>query len=140
MSDQKDTVIYLDCPECEEENRVRLSSDIKCHKCQKSLLGFKYIQKPLIKVSTALLIGGLSGHWIDDFFEFKRYPIKIEHSIIENCLSGYSMPLKYFDFKEKREICICALEKTEKKFDYKDLEENSEGFFQIFRENVAQCQ
>ena len=52
------------------------------------------------------------GVYIDEKIETDRYPMSIEHSLIENCISSYQKPLNKLDIRKKKEVCICALEDT----------------------------
>ncbi len=90
------------------------------------------------------ILGNVSGHHIDDLvekynLEIDRYPIKIEYSIIENCISSYDKPLKYSHIRNKKEVCICALDKTELVYDYKSFKYNQNGFIEIFENKSKEC-
>ena len=39
MSENKNNVLEVDCPHCYEENKINLSSTIKCKHCDEPLIG-----------------------------------------------------------------------------------------------------
>ena len=90
------------------------------------------------------ILGNVSGHHIDDLvekynLEIDRYPIKVEHSIIESCISSHEKPLKRSHIINKKEICICALDKTELEYDYESFQYDTDGFIEIFERNSREC-
>ena len=86
-----------------------------------------------------MIFGLGSGIAIDESFKTDRYPISVEHSIIENCTSLYDKPLQRGSYKNKRNICICALSKTENILDYGDYKEDKYQFLDIFEEQSKKC-
>ena len=88
---------------------------------------------------TAIILGIGGGIFLDETLETDRYPINIEYSIIDSCLSSYEEPLKRGYYKQKRDICICALEKTENELDYSDYKKDKNGFFNIFEREAKEC-
>lgn len=138
MSENKDNILEVDCPHCYQENKINLQKAIKCKHCEKPLLGEKYT-KPIVSVLTAMIFGLGSGIAIDESFETDRYPISVEHSIIENCISSYNKPLKKSYYKNKRNTCICALKKTEDILDYGDYKDDQYQFLNIFEQESKKC-
>ena len=138
MSENKNNILEIDCPHCFEENKINLSSAIKCKHCDKPLIGEKY-SKPIISVMTAIILGIGGGIILDEKFETDRYPIIIEYSIIDSCLSSNKTPLRRGYYKNKRNICICALKKTESKLDYDDFKEDENNFLDIFENKARKC-
>ena len=68
MSENQDNILEIDCPYCYEENKINLSSTIKCKHCSEPLIGEKY-SKPIISVMTAIILGIGSGIFLDEKFE-----------------------------------------------------------------------
>ena len=131
------------CPNCEEENIIKLSSEIKCKKCEKDLTKWRYskITKKVLGAGTAFILGVAPAYEIGKHIHSEnRYPIATEYSIVHSCISSYSTPLKRVQIKNKKAICICALSKTMKKIDYDDFKEDQEKFIDIFEQKAAQCQ
>ena len=138
MSENKNNILEIDCPHCYEENKINLSSAIKCKHCNEPLIGEKY-SKPIISVMTAMILGISGGIFLDETFETDRYPINIEYNIIDSCLSNYEEPLKRGYYKQKRNICICALKKTENELDYGDYKKDKNNFLNIFEKEAKEC-
>jgi len=85
----------------------------------------------IASILSIFILGNVSGHHIDDLvekynLEIDRYPIKVEHSIIENCISSYEQPLKYNHIRKKKELCIC-------------FEFDNEEFLNIFENKAKKC-
>ena len=101
-------------------------------------------KKKITSVLGVFILGAVSGHHIDDLvekynLEIDRYPIKVEHSIIENCISAYEKPLKRSHIRNKKEICICALDKTELEYNYESFRYDSNNFIEIFENHSRGC-
>ncbi len=101
-------------------------------------------KKKIASILGVFILGSVSGHHIDDLvekynLEIDRYPIKVEHSIIENCISSYSKPLKRSHIENKKEVCICALDKTELEYDYESFQYNTSGFIEVFESKSREC-
>jgi uncharacterized protein YcfL len=98
----------------------------------------------IASVLSIFVLGSVSGHHIDDLvekynLEIDRYPIEVEHSIIENCISSHEKPLKRSHIRNKKEICICALDKTELEYDYDNFMYDNNGFIEIFESKSREC-
>ena len=128
-------ILEIDCPHCLEENKINLSSEIKCKNCNESLIGEKY-KKPIISVMTAIILGIGGGIYLDEKFETDRYPINIEYNIIHSCLSSYEEPLNERYYKNKKRTCVCALGKTENEIDFEEYENK---FLDIFEDKAKEC-
>ena len=131
------------CPNCEEENAIKLSSEIKCKKCEKDLTKWKYskFRKPIIGAMTAIMIGTPAAYQIGKHMHSEdRYPVATEYSIVNSCISQYSEPLRRVYIKQKKVICVCALSNTMKSIDYEDYKKDQEKFLDIFEQKAAQCQ
>jgi len=115
---------------------LKLPSEIKDTQDNK----FKVVA---IETFSAVLLGGILGHHIDNYFEKTRYPIAVEYTIINNCISSYQKPMKGSHYQKKTEMCICALSKTMEDFDYSDYKKDKKNdrtsFFHIFEKKVEEC-
>jgi hypothetical protein len=102
----------------------------------------RYI-KPLVKGGsifvTAILMGIGTGVVIDEPFESDRYPIDVEYSIIERTLSSDNTPVSRKRYQQKKEICIEALEETQKDFDYAEFKESPIAFMNEYEKQVRQA-
>ena len=101
-------------------------------------------KKKVATILMALMVGGISGHYIDDIIEkynlqTDRYPINIEYKIIEKCISNYDEPISERVHGNKRDICICALEKTEIEYSYELFRTDQNIFLNTFEVNAREC-
>ena len=131
------------CPNCEEENIIKLSSEIKCKKCEKDLTKWRYskITKKVLGAGTAFILGVAPAYEIGKHMHVEeRYPIATEYSIVNSCISQYSKPLRRVYIRQKKAICVCALSNTMKSIDYDEYKKDQEKFIDIFEQKAAQCQ
>lgn len=96
--------------------------------------------KPLISTFTAILIGGIGVYEIDKrFFAEHRYPVSVEYEVVDACVNSSRAALSSDQYKRKKEICSCALEKTQKDFPYKEMRKDESGFISRLRESAKGC-
>ena len=138
---KKMEVLEISCPNCDKENIIKLSSEIKCKHCEKSLTKTKYekLKKPFIETLTAVIIGSVGGYQITEYFDTDRYPMNIEHSILENCISSYNEPLRTSHIRDKKNVCVCAFSKTIQDYDYSEFKKSQDKFLVIFKNNLNEC-
>ena len=102
----------------------------------------RYI-KPLVKGGsifvTAILMGIGTGVVIDEPFEAERYPIDVEYSIIERTLSSDNTPVSRKRYQQKKEICIEALEETQKDFSYTEFKDTPIAFMNEYEKQVRKA-
>lgn len=101
-------------------------------------------KKKVASILMTLTVGGVSGHYVDDIIEkynlqADRYPVGTEYRIIEKCISNYNEPISKKIYGNKREICICALEKTELDYEYSLFREDKDEFLNVFEINAREC-
>ncbi len=138
-----DSKLEITCPNCDEENTIKLSSEIKCKKCEEDLTKLKYskFKKPIIGAMTDFMIGTPAAYQIGKYMHSEdRYPVAIEYLIVNSCISQYKRPLRKAYIKQKKAICVCALSNTMKNIDYKEYKKDQEKFMDIFEQKAAQCQ
>jgi len=137
------TKLEIVCPNCEEENTVKLSSEIKCKKCEKDLSTWKYgkIAKKVMCSGTAIVIGSISAYHVGKHIHSEdRYPIATEYSIVNSCVSNYSKPLRRIHIQQKKAICISVLSEIMKEFDYDDYKKDQAKFLDIFESKASKYQ
>tara|TARA_B100000446_G_scaffold184189_2_gene205715 strand:- start:3266 stop:3664 length:399 start_codon:yes stop_codon:yes gene_type:complete len=129
----------IECPKCFKENNLNLEAKVNCGHCKEEITGYTY-KKPLISATTALMIGAGGFYAVDQVvLADDRYPVTTEYSIIDSCLNNYREPIAYRIYDEKREVCICTLEKTMEEFSYNDFKEGQEAFIKVFEGKVKEC-
>lgn len=133
--------IEIICGSCSKENTVKLSNELKCKHCEDKITGKKYIRKPWILIPTTIVVlsGVAGGVYIDEKFETDRYPMSIEHSLIENCISSYEKPLDRSNIRKKKEVCICALEDTISDVSYSEYKDSKSLFIRVFGNKAKGC-
>lgn len=134
--------MQVECPSCKTDNKIEYAENIICTNCKGSFTGhaFKKYKKPLISSTTALIIGVYGTFKIDNtFFEEKRLPIPIEYELIDSCVNSSSRALRSSKYISKKETCMCALEQTLLKIDYKEMKKNESLFMTRFNNNIRVC-
>ena len=133
--------IEITCGSCSKDNTIKLSNELKCKHCEEEITGKKYIKKPWILIPTtiAVLSGVAGGVYIDEKIETDRYPMSIEHSLIENCISSYEKPLNRSNIRKKKEVCICALEDTINDISYSEYKDSKSLFIRVFENKSREC-
>ncbi|MGO3891389.1 MAG: hypothetical protein ACTJHW_10465 [Paenalcaligenes sp.] len=97
-------------------------------------------KKPLISTFTAILIGGFAVYEIDKrFFAENRYPVAVEYEVVEACVNAGHSALTVAQQKRKKEICTCALVKTQVDIPYKDMKKDGKNFFSRLKEETSSC-
>lgn len=107
-------------------------------------------KEKIIPILSVLIIGGVSGHHIDDLIEqyniqnepiveYTRYPLVKEFEIMQNCISNSKNPLPINLYKKKKDICACALEKTELEYSYNQYLPYDDVFLNIFEKKANEC-
>lgn len=104
--EKKENHIEVECPHCEHENKIKLSNDISCKECKKTLVGFKY-KSFLVSTAVVLSFGAAGGSVGDTFLNISRPSVKTEYKMMRQCISKYS---GYSSSKTIRNNCICAVE------------------------------
>jgi len=99
----------------------------------------------IVSILSTLTIGAVGGHHIDDIvekynLEIGRYPMKVEYTITNSCLSSVEKPMSIAKYRKKFEHCICAFEETQFKYDYASYQLDENEFLDIFEESAKECQ
>lgn len=134
--------MQVECPSCQTDNQIEYAENIVCSACKESFNGhaFKKFKKPLISASTALIIGIYGTYKVDDiFFEEKRLPIQLEYELIDSCVNSSNKALRSSRYISKKEACMCALEQTLLKLDYREMKKNEALFMTRFNSNIRIC-
>ncbi len=104
MSEEiKENVLEVECPHCEKENEIKLSSEINCKECNKSLLGSKY-KSFLFSTATVLALGAGGGAIGDSYLNINRASVKTEYKMMKQCIDSYGYSTRV------RDTCSCAVE------------------------------
>jgi ribosomal protein L37AE/L43A len=133
--------IEIVCSKCSKDNTVKLSDKLHCKHCEEEITSKKYIKKPWILIPTTIAVfsGIAGGVYIDESIETDRYPMAVEHSLLESCISLDERPLRPVNIEKKKEICVRALEKTIKEVEYSVYEDNVNLFMRSFGKHANDC-
>ncbi len=110
-----------------------------CRKCGNGLSGKIYYQFGKLPVALALALGIGSTWAVTEIVQTNRYPILVEHAIVESCINEPMRPYSKYQVLRKRQICGCALEATQSEFDEKEYGENTREFLRTFEKKAASC-
>lgn len=134
--------MIIECPSCCKDNKISFGENIICCECHKSFSGHSYkkFKKPLISVTTALIVGAFGSYKADQiFFTVDRYPISIEYELINLCTNSSRIIMDRERHINKTKVCICALDKTMQEVSYSDLKKSESMFSTRFRNNIGSC-
>ena len=140
----KKTTLNIVCPNCSHENKIEYGENILCSECNKTFAGhtYKRFKKPLVSATTALIIGAVGAHQINEHvLERERYPVSVEYEIMDNCINSSRYGMNSQWRADKAKVCACALRKTMNDIPYGEMEEEggSRQFSTRFRSAVAEC-
>ncbi|MGM0497922.1 MAG: hypothetical protein ACQESJ_08395 [Bacteroidota bacterium] len=135
---EENNIISIQCPKCKKKNAIALSKPVECSNC-KTILTQKKKAGGVAIIVAALVIGLGSGHLMDDAFEKNRYPINVEYSLIDSCVSFNEEPLSYKNYYRKKDICECALLKTQEEFNYYQYKQEENEFMKTFTRYASKC-
>lgn len=133
--------MQITCQNCEKLNNINLERKVNCGSCHQEIVTYKEGKFNFTgtTLTTALLVAVGGGYVFNEYIEDKRYPIEAEYALIESCSTYDRVSLSKVQFEEKRNLCICALEKTEDNILYKDIDENTEDFITELKNNIKIC-
>lgn len=134
--------MQIECPSCNTVNKIDFGEKIVCSECKNSFAGhlYKKFKKPFMSATTALLIGAYGTYGIDKtFFEEQRYPVSVEYELVDSCVNSSHSLMRTVEYIEKKRTCICALNKTMEKVNYKKFQESESEFLTHFTRSIVSC-
>jgi len=134
--------MLIKCPNCSKANDLNLETDVNCGHCKKTLRGHTYgkVKTSVAAVVIAFGVGAFATKKIDDYTgSADRYSIKSEYAIIEICLTSSQRALALYQYKGKKEDCICALSKVQKTYGVKDFNEKTDEYLAAFDSAARVC-
>ncbi len=97
-------------------------------------------KKPLVSTLTAVFIGAFGFYKIDQhFLTVHRYPVSVEYEIIDACVNANRSLMSTEQYKRKKEICSCALVRTQEDFPFKEMRKDASGLTSRLREHSKSC-
>ncbi|MCJ2375561.1 hypothetical protein LNL84_01795 [Vibrio sp. ZSDZ34] len=129
----------IECPHCQEDNRIEFAENISCKKCEKNFKGFKFSKRKLVSAGSALVIGTVGGYAVNNKFDEERYPLEVEYAIVDTCVNSSKSMVSVSWYENKRDACLCTLRKTEQDISYSDYKSDEASFIASFRHNARSC-
>lgn len=85
------------------------------------------------------MIGVVGGQKVIEHFSSDRYPMSVEHSILESCIASDEKPLKTNQIQNKKNICVCSFYKTLEEYDYEEYKKDEYSFLNTFDKKSKEC-
>lgn len=134
--------MLIKCPSCSKSNDLNFQADVNCGHCQAALSGHTYgkVKTSVVAIAIAVGVGAFATKKVDDFTGLAdRYSIKNEYAIIEICLTSSQQALALYQYKGKKEDCICALGKVQKRYGVRDYNEKPSEYLAAFDSAASSC-
>ncbi|ELA7017093.1 hypothetical protein RA809_004647 [Vibrio parahaemolyticus] len=122
----------------DEDGNLKVKVTTYCSECSSVIEKFT-IQKPLKALGLSLLAAYGGSNFIDYAISDNRYPLKVETEIFDSCLNSYERPLKHSAYRDKKSICLCALQDTMNEISFTRYRVDEEGFLNAFSRNAKGC-
>ncbi|GHA48037.1 hypothetical protein ACFFLZ_16145 [Photobacterium aphoticum] len=129
----------ITCPHCNVNNNIAFADHISCKECDKSFKGKKFSERKFISATTALAIGAFGGYKVNTAWDETRYPLNVEYAIVDTCLNSAKNLIAVSRYENKREICLCSLEKTMEVVPYSSFNDDQGPFLAVFRQKAKTC-
>lgn len=124
----KENQIKLKCI-CDNENNIYLSSDIKCKKCNETLIGHTY-KRIILPITLTIGLSAVGGALIDDSLNLNRASVKVEYKMMKQCINIFG----------HRDTCACAVESMSGFIDAQKARfYGSNGLRKILTERYNEC-
>jgi hypothetical protein len=134
--------MLIKCPSCSKTNDLNFEADVSCGHCKKTLRGHTYgrVKSSVAAIVIAFGVGAFATNKVGDYTgAADRYSIKNEFAIIEICLNSSQQALALYQYKGKKEDCICALSEVQKMYGVKDLNDKRTEYLAAFDSAARAC-
>lgn len=91
--------IDLICPSCSKENKIILSSNIKCKECNETLIGRTY-KEFILPIMITIGLSAIGGAMLDDTININRASVKTEYKMMRTCVNKF----------QDSDGCVCTVE------------------------------
>lgn len=123
---------------CGEDSRVGALVILSCKTCKQQFDKIE-IRKPVKATAIAALLAFSGSQAISYAVTDNRYPLAVEHEVMEACVSSYDKPVSRRVYGNKGNVCLCALEDTMNQISYVRYNVDESGFLDAFEENAKTC-
>ncbi len=123
---------------CQDKAKISTKVEFGCENCNKVIEKFT-IKKPLRLAGLAAVIAYGGSQFIDYAITDNRYPMKVEYSLLDACISSEKKPLDFNSYGDKKQKCLCALEDTMNEISYIRYKVDRKGFVAAYKKNARMC-
>ncbi|QSX39781.1 hypothetical protein [Shewanella cyperi] len=134
--------MIIECPHCKHDNEIEQAEQIRCIKCEKDYKGFTFSKRKWLATGT-IIVGVAFGihtgkeHLLHDNTD--RYPLEVEYAFLDSCVNASNNLHTISGYQNKRERCVCAMTKTQKKISYAEASKNPNSFKVLFETYARSC-
>lgn len=123
---------------CEGPIKVKTRISHTCSSCQKAVKGLQF-KKKLKYAAIIGVIGYGSGQALESVVFDNRYPLDVEYSIIDACVNASGKALSSSQYKNKQNLCLCAVEDTINDVSYSTYKSSTHIFNQSLQRSLNKC-
>lgn len=124
---------------CGENTKLGATVQFHCQTCSTVTNKFS-VKNPLkaAAIATVLAFGG--SQLIGKAVTANRYPLSTEYNLLDSCINSSTRALTGDQYKEKKDICLCALEDTMNEISLPTYWLKDEDYFlDALAKNVIKC-
>jgi hypothetical protein len=134
--------VKLKCDSCKKDTEIDIPDEVKCSHCDETLkLKGRFIKGLGAKAAAvSIIVGSVALGQVDGIPFLNDYPSRVQYAIIDGCIAGDQD--SYFpesELKQKRDVCICAFDKTKSNIGYDEFKKDETYFIKSFHINTREC-
>lgn len=126
------------CPECGTDTRLPLPFGITCASCKVHIADGKFDRRSN-RLGRLVFVAAATGALSYTIMSSDRYPIETEYAIVESCVGNSKRSFLDREVREKRDVCLCALDQTQQELTLDDFNDDRKVFFTTFRAKADEC-
>ena len=126
------------CPKCGTDTRLPLPFGITCASCKAHIADGKFDRRTP-RLGRLVIVAAATGALSYTIMSSDRYPIATEYALVESCVGNSKRSFLDREVREKRDICMCALEQVQQDWTLDDFEKDRKIFFKTFRTKAEEC-
>ena len=131
----------VECPKCKKHIQLT-KQDVLCGSCNEKLSKYTlYKTKKTTGVTLTAIVMGIGAYQVSGHIEHAigRYPMAEEYQLLDACINADISSITRHEHLAKKKLCICALDRTVREFNYEQLIENKKEILPILKKNIYQC-
>lgn len=123
---------------CGDGSSIGAQIILSCKTC-KNLVDKIEIKRPVKATAIAAVLAFSGSSFISYAVTDNRYPLSVEHEVMDACVSSYDKPVSRRIYGIKTEVCLCALEDTMNQISYIRYNVDESGFLDVFEDKAKAC-